>query len=323
MTVEVSIIVPTYNGAERLPACLDALLAQRTDRSCEVIVVNDGSTDGTRDVVGGYGAVRLVNQKNSGPGAARNRGVEEAAGEIVVFIDDDCVAERDWLDKLLAVFENSPDVVGVKGAYRTSQRELVARFVQIEYEEKYDRLMRHRYIDFIDTYSAAFRRGVFLEAGGYDRSFPTASVEDQEFSFRLADAGHKMVFVPGARVWHTHVNRLGDYIRKKFKIGYWKTLVLKKNPDRVSGDSHTPLTLRLQIVLAAALVPSLLFLLAGPYGALVPLILSALFLLTTLPLVMRCLRRDPAVGVLSPFFIMCRAGGLTMGLARGMLDHLL
>lgn len=323
MTVNVSIIVPTYNGAEKLPACLDSLLSQKTDRRYEIIVVNDGSTDNTSDVARGYEGVRLINQENSGPGAARNRGVEEASGEIVVFIDDDCVAERDWLEKMLVVFENSPDVVGVKGAYLTGQRELVARFVQIEYEEKYDRLMRHRYIDFIDTYSAAFRRSVFLEAGGYDRSFPTASVEDQEFSFRLADAGHKMVFAPGAKVCHTHVNGLGDYIRKKFKIGYWKTLVLKKNPNRVSGDSHTPLTLRLQILLLAALVPSLLFLVAGLYGALVPLALTVLFLLTTLPLVVRCLRRDPAVGVLSPLFIMCRAGGLTMGLARGALDHIL
>ena len=138
-------------------------------------------------------------------------------GEIVLFVDDDCIAAPDWLEKMLEPF-NDPQIDGAKGAYLSKQKELIARFVQVEYEEKYVKLSNHRYIDFIDTYSAGFRRSAFLEAGGYDVSFPTASVEDQEFSFRLANAGRKMVFVPEAKVFHTHVKTINEYISKKRKI---------------------------------------------------------------------------------------------------------
>src|SRR4030066_18129 len=72
------------------------------------------------------------------------------------------------------------------------------------------------------TRAASSRRGVFLRYGGFDERYRTASVEDQEFSFRLAADGHKMVFNPRAVVWHRHVRNLSAYLRKKYKIGFWK-----------------------------------------------------------------------------------------------------
>ena len=173
----VSVIIPTFNGASRIGYCLDALVRHTTRRSVEILIVNDGSSDDTADVVQRYSGVRLVTQANAGPAAARNRGALASCGTILLFTDDDCVPTPAWLDAMLEPFED-PDVVGTKGVYRTRQKSLVARFVQIEYEDKYRLMARLPDIDFIDTYSAAFRRNRFLEMGGYDTSFPLACAED-------------------------------------------------------------------------------------------------------------------------------------------------
>ncbi len=131
-----SIIIPTFNGASRINNCLDALLKQTAERDAEILVVNDGSTDNTADVVTRHAGIRLVSQANAGPAAARNRGASEARGTIILFTDDDCVPMPNWLDAMIKPFDD-PEVVGAKGVYRSHQKSLVARFVQIEYEDRY------------------------------------------------------------------------------------------------------------------------------------------------------------------------------------------
>ncbi|MBK7202136.1 glycosyltransferase family 2 protein [Candidatus Amarolinea dominans] len=84
----------------------------------------------------------------------------------------------------------------------------------------------------MDTYSAGYRRAIFLENSGFDTIFATASVEDQEFSFRLAQKGYRLVFVPQAQVYHTHDRVLAEYIRRKFYIGYYKALLTRWLPER-------------------------------------------------------------------------------------------
>jgi cellulose synthase/poly-beta-1,6-N-acetylglucosamine synthase-like glycosyltransferase len=145
----------------------------------------------------------------SGPAAARNHGVALAQGDLVLFTDADCAPAPDWVARLAATF-NAPEVMGARGVYRTRQTSLVARFVQQEYQDKYDRTARRRAIDFIDTYSAGYRRAVFLENGGFETAFPVPSVEDQEFSFRLAEKGYRLVFAPDAVVYHQHDSTLGS-----------------------------------------------------------------------------------------------------------------
>lgn len=319
MKPEVSIVVPIHNGEVRLGTCLEALLAQRTGRSCEIIVVDDGSTDNTAELVKRYPDVRLVRQRQGGPAAARNNGCRQANGEIVLFTDDDCAPEADWIERMLEPFDD-PEVVGAKGTYATRQRQWVARFVQMEYEEKYAKLSKKESIDLVDTHAAAFRREIFLDAGGYDSSFPTASVEDREFSCRLANSGHRLVFAPKAKVWHTHTSTVTSYVRKKFKNGYWGVLLMTKNRNVVRGTSDTPFSQKMQMLLTVAFVPSLAAVALGPWGLLGPSIVAAAFLLSTIPLTARCLLRDPAVAVLVPFLAACRALGLATGLTKGLFD---
>jgi len=184
-------------------------------------------------------------------------------------------------------------------------------------------MAREKYIDFIDTYAAAYRRDVFLAAGGFDTAFPTASVEDQELSFRLAEQGYKMVFVPQARVYHCHASSLKDYLRKKFKIGYWKVWVHLRHPKKMLRDSHTPQSLKLQILLAFGLVFSLLASPLWPGLLWVALACAAAFFLSTLPFLWKALPKDPLVAFLSPLFLFLRALSLGVGFGVGTFAVLL
>ena len=216
---DVSVIVPARGGEVLLARCLQALGEQRSFQGrYEVIVVDDGSQQPLASIVEAHGA-RCIRQEPLGPAAARNHGARAAQGEILAFTDSDCAPVETWLSKLTAPFSDS-GVVGVKGTYASEQAGWVPRFVQQEYEAKYRRMLGQDHIDFVDTYSAAYRRSIFLENDGFDTAFLVPSVEDQELSFRLARKGYRMVFAPDAVVEHIHDATPGEYVQRKFNIGY-------------------------------------------------------------------------------------------------------
>ncbi len=316
MSETVSIIIPVFNGAETLPNCLNAL-QQQTHPPDEIIVVDDGSTDGTTMIAKEYG-VTILQQINSGPAAARNRGAAASQGTLLLFTDTDCVPVKQWVEAFVAVFSD-PTVVGAKGTYLTQQPELTARFVQQEYQDRYDRMEGQPQIDFVDTYSAAYRRDIFLQTGGFDTTFPTASVEDQEFSFRLAGQGYRLVYVPQATVFHQHNRSFLAYAKRKYWIGYWKSLVTQRYPAKLAQDSHTPQILKVQLGLAV--LGSVLLGISGFRreklwqwgGGLAWLGL----LLSGWGLYRKIWQRDSAVLWLAPFMIFIRAFALASGFVLG------
>lgn len=318
----ISVIVPAYQAGNLIDRCLEALECQTVPReSYEILVVDDGSRDETVDRVRSHDGVRLLNQAHAGPAAARNRGAEHARGDVLLFTDCDCEPAPDWIERMVTPLR-SDGIVGVKGAYRSRQRETVARFVQMEYEDKYERMARQEYIDFIDTYAAGYRRDVYVANRGFDPTFPEASVEDQEFSFRLAGLGYRMVFVPEAHVYHRgHARNLRTYWQRKFKIGFWKVLVARRYPNKILHDSHTPQVLKLQVLLTGL---AGLCLLGGLLWRPVTWglgIVTLLFLLTTLPFAFKVWRKDSVVAVLSPGLLLVRALALGMGFAVGLVAH--
>lgn len=254
----VSVIVPVRNGVGVIEACLLAMTEQTypSDR-LEVVVVDDESTDNTRDYVeevaqnwladGNRPALKLVPQKWAGAGAARNRGVQESSGSVVVFTDADCEPLEYWVESIIVPFED-PGVGAVAGGYLTRQKSIVARLAQAEFEERYRFLDKHATVDIAFTHSAAVRREIFLESGGFDERMPN-NADDLELSYRLAVNGCRIVYVADAQVYHRHPATLGDYVSKKFGRGYWRTLVFKRYPKKLIRDSYTPGGLKLQIFL--------------------------------------------------------------------------
>lgn len=316
--MDFSVIVPAYNAAATIGDTLWALRHQTIpSRAIEIIVVDDGSADATAAVAGALGA-RVLSQPNAGPAAARNAGARAAHGALLLFTDADCVPAHDWIVQLTAPLAD-PDIVGAKGVYTTTQQAPVARLVQLEYEEKYARLATQRDIDFIDTYSAVYRREVFLAAGGFDETFRAAGVEDQELSFRLVQAGYRLRFAPAARVAHRHVETLAAYARRKFRYGYWKAFLLRRHPRRIAGDSHTPPTQLVQMAWLLGLIPTIIAALAMQRSA--RTMLAAYGLVgagSVAPFLARVARGAPELLPLAPIFLGTRALALDAGLIAGI-----
>lgn len=315
----ISIIIPAYNAAQTLPACLVALKRQ-TQPIDEIIVVDDGSQDQTAQVARAYG-VLLLKQPHHGPAAARNLGIDQACGDIVLFTDADCEPEPTWVAEMTRLFAD-PRVAGVKGIYRTHQKECVARLAQSEFEERYDRLERLATIDFIDTHAAAFRLAMLREMGGFDPAFTQADNEDVELSYRLARAGCRLLFNRQAVVYHRHSSTWCAYLRLKIKRGYWRMMVYRLHPGKAVRDSYTPQLLKAQIVLLylilgltglAFVFPPLVW---GAGAALIGLWLSAI------PFVRRAMQQDNALMIAALVFIVVRALAFAIGVAGGTVGML-
>ena len=317
----VSIIIPARNAAGTIEACLSAVLSQNSPaESREVIVVDDGSTDETLSRVQSF-PVRILTQARLGPAAARNRGALAANYPLLLFTDADCAPAPDWQIRLSAPFHD-PEVVAAKGSYRTRQTEPLARFVQLEYEEKYARLTRQVTIDFIDTYCAAYRRDVFLEAGGFDESFPSASVEDQELSFRLASQKLRMVFAPDALVYHRHPTSVRAYARRKFFIGYWKVRVGRRHPSKMVSDAHTPPTLKVQVALAGVFIVALALGVVWTPALIFALGIAVLYVASALPLLEFVHSRDRDLVTPGLLYIVIRSLSLGAGLFSGVFAEI-
>ncbi len=233
-TVQVSIIIPAYNAAATLGECLAACLAQ-THPHTDVIVVDDGSTDSTADIAKDY-PVEYIHQDNAGPAAARNRGARSAQGEIIVFTDSDCIAEPDWIKKLLTGF-TADDVVAVGGSYGiANESSLLARMIHEEIRIRHEQFQGE--VDFLGSFNVAYRKDAFDAVGGFDELFRMASGEDNDLAYRLHDRGGHLRFVADALVAHYHPTRLWPYLRTQFYHGFWRMKLYTKHPKRSEGDQY-------------------------------------------------------------------------------------
>ena len=189
----------------------------------------------------------------------------------------------------------------------------------MEFEIRYARMAALERIDFIDTYAAAYRRALLVEYGGFDTAFPIPSAEDVDLSFRLARAGHWLVFVPDAWVWHRHPASLWRYLARKARFGYWRALLYVRYPDKISGDAHTDPALKPQFALAALLGLATVAGVFWPPVWIAALLLLALFLATTFSFVRWAWRRDRAVALIWPGVTLLRVVVQGLGLALGLL----
>lgn len=314
---DVSVVIPARNAASTIEACL-AALGQQTVRPGEVIVVDDGSTDETAAIARRMG-VKLISQDRGGAGAARNRAVEAAHGDLLLFTDADCTPRADWVERLLSALEDD-HVVAARGVCLSDQREPVARFAQLEYDEKHRQLARRRYVDLVSTDSAAYRRDVFREFGGFDETYVAS--EDQDLSFRITRRGLRIVFAPEAAVLHRHRPTLRGYARRKFWIGYAKARIGRRHPEMLIQDAYTPQNLKLQVACAALALLGLGLAPVRRDGLVLARVGAIGFAASAVPIVRFGASRDPGLVPWLPGFLVLRALALGTGLAAGALAEI-
>ena len=211
----VSIVIPTYNRCAQLSNLLDSLDKLVCPWKTEVLIVDDDSTDATPGVVEAWCGTthdfqpRLVRmEKNGGPAKARNLGIGEANGNVLVFTDDDCVVHRKWLVSLVSRLDSDTEVVGVGGRVLPLNRDVFSRFYTF-----------HRILDppkslkYLVSANCCYRREPVVEVGGFDTDIRKPGGEDIGLSFKLDKQGHSFAFAKDAIVFHDYRGDLTNFAR--------------------------------------------------------------------------------------------------------------
>jgi GT2 family glycosyltransferase len=229
VTPRVSVVIPARNAAGTLAACLRTVLAARAPAGgLEVVVVDNGSTDATAAVAAGF-PVRLVAEPVRGLARARNRGLAESRGELVVFLDADCHASTGWLAELVAGAEGGADVVAGE----------VVALPPVTAAERYVARRKPRWQAWTLTGrarpwllfgNALVRRGALEGVGGFDERFLGAG-EDIDLSWRLHAAGARVVHAPRAVVFHRHRPTTRGLFRQQVTVGRAQALLADKYPE--------------------------------------------------------------------------------------------
>jgi cellulose synthase/poly-beta-1,6-N-acetylglucosamine synthase-like glycosyltransferase len=307
MKPQVSVIIPAYNTEKTISKTLQAVLSQDFPKNqFEVLVVDDGSTDNTKKIVSKFKRVKLISIRHSGPAKARNTGAKLAKGEIIVFTDSDCIPKKNWLKSLVLPFKDK-DIVCVAGSYATlNKNKLIARFIGFEIEYRHQKMKKFKTIDFVGSYNCAYKKFIFKKFHGFDESFIVASGEDTELSYRIKDAGYKVIFKPKAMVFHPHPDNLLTYIKQKYNRAFWKVLLYKKHPKKMFGDRYTPRTLFPQILLSGLGILSLILSVFSAIFVYLFGLLIILSLLLDVEFYTFLWKKDKSLFFLSPLIIFLR-----------------
>ncbi len=248
-----SLVIPTHNRKDVLCHCLAAATNQDYP-DYEVIVVDDGSTDSTGEMVQReFPQVRYLRQEpNRGPAAARNRGIEIATGEVVAFTDDDCLLPPDFLSRLMDGYRRYPEVAGV-GGYLEASKEVLQRNPFARYEayvtHRVYRAGPEEYLGGFEcpaggTNSMSYCRRVLREVGGFDESFPYAAGEDADLKWRVVQQGYRLLYIP-VKVVHLQPYTFRHFWRQNRRHGQGAIYFERKYRGR------PPSTARLALRLAA------------------------------------------------------------------------
>ena len=236
----VSVVIPTYNRRPILEKCLDALERQRFEGGLdqyEVVVVDDGSTDGTpawlREQVGRFPHVRLVEQQHGGPAEGRNRGVDHAKGDVIVFIDSDLVVTESFLACHAKSLQRSWEQRGNRLCFTYGAVVNTANFADPTSE-------RHKLRDlswaYFATGNVAIDRGVLERSGLFDCSFRLYGWEDLELGERLRRMGVALIKCPEAVGYHWHpaltLDQIPNLIRVEGERARMGLVFFRKHPTR-------------------------------------------------------------------------------------------
>jgi GT2 family glycosyltransferase len=211
--MKASVIVLSWNGQADLPECLAALDAQEF-ADWEVLVVDNGSTDGSAELVREqYPHMRLIrNQDNLGFAAGNNRGLRVATGDVLVLLNQDTVVRPGWLQALVHAFEADPHcgVVGAKALYPDGRIQHAGGYVDARGEAAHygyrgpdsGQFDEQREVDFVTGAALAMSRAALVEIGGLDEGFQHAYYEDVDWCYRAREAGYRVLYAPKAVLVH-------------------------------------------------------------------------------------------------------------------------
>ena len=209
-----SIVIAAFNNAATLERVLNAMLKLDYPNDFEIIVVNDGSTDNTKEMLeerfGKEKKIKTINMQNSGVSKARNAGIKISRYDFVVNMDHDCIPEKDWLRDMMKGFDS--EKVGIVSAY-----------------------------DYYGGTSTAFRKELLERVGGYDEQYFYYR-EDTDLSFKIMDLGYEFKLVK-AKYLHDHKMvkprgfwQFARHVWQRLNYHQNDVLLYKKHPNKITQE---------------------------------------------------------------------------------------
>ncbi len=319
-----TVIVPVHDGGPAFERCLASLAASEF-QDFELVVVDDGSTDGSSALARRAGARVLRSDTSGGPAAARNAGAREAAAARLFFLDADCAIHPDALGRAADLFRTEPDIAAVFGSYddRPADPGVVSRYRNILHHHVHHCGRRRA-----STFWAgcgAIRRDAFEAVGGFDAErYPRPSVEDIDLGVRLVERGHEIRLEPRIQATHLKAWSVGGMIRTDAlrRAAPWTEMALRSGG--FPRDLNTGLRGRLGVSAAAGAAACFAAAPRRPRLAPLGLALTAAMVAVDLDL-FRLLRRRGGLGLtlaaipLHGLHHLSAGVGFTVGAARHLL----
>ncbi|MCG8589531.1 MAG: glycosyltransferase [Proteobacteria bacterium] len=246
---QVTVVIPAYNAEAQLRRSLPALLAGGEE--AQVRVVDAGSTDATAQVAAEFGVEVLQFERRTGPAEARNAGASGAEGDVLLFLDADCVPQASLIRRVREAFQRDPQLVSLCGSYDAHPPDFgfFSQYMNLRHHLTHQRARREGASFWAGC--GAVRKAAFERAGGFDAArFPEPMIEDVELALRLAPLG-RMRLDPTLQVTHlkrwTLISTIGTDVRRRAIP--WSRLIAET--ERLPDD----LNLRVRERFAAALAP--------------------------------------------------------------------
>jgi glycosyltransferase involved in cell wall biosynthesis len=230
----ISVIIPCHNSERTIGKCLEAATGSDYERF-EVIVVDDCSGDGSVEIIGQYPCRLIGFSEHRGASAARNTGAKEARGEVLFFIDSDCVLRENSLRLVAGLYRKHENAV-IGGTYTPIPHDSgffsTFQSIFIHYSET-----KFPEPDYVATHAMVISRRLFLESGGFDENFMPI-LEDVEFSHRIRRAGVRLLMAPELQVEHIFNFSLTRSLKNAVRKSRFWTMYSLRNKD-LARDSGT------------------------------------------------------------------------------------
>ena len=238
-TEGVAVVIPVRNGARWLSDVLEAVVAECTGLTHDVVVVDDGSEDSSRTIAARWAerGVRVIDGPCRGAAAAVNAGVRATRGALIAQIDQDVVVRPGWLARLSDAMAD-PGVAAAQGWYvRDPNAPWLARVMALDLEQRYASIESGQ-TDHVCTGNVLWRRAAFDQVGGLDETLGYGY--DNDFSYRLIDRGWRLTICDVAHSYHRWRDDWPGYFAQQYGFGYGRLDLVSRHPRRVGGDRVSP-----------------------------------------------------------------------------------
>ncbi|MBP9866967.1 MAG: glycosyltransferase [Candidatus Pacebacteria bacterium] len=236
MDKKISIIIPTYNRAKQLKVCLESIYKQNYTENFELIVVDDGSKDDTKNIVYGFCGsdkrivIKYIYEENKGCAFARNIGIDQAEGEYIFFTDDDCIVPENWIVQILEGFKKYPEASAVGGWYEVEkdilEKNKYLKAIDIQRKASFENYDSFEHVSSTNhkknlcgnTANVCYKKDVFKKIGNFDVWTKKTARIDWEFKIRAHYSGLTLVYIP-LIVKHNKIMTFYGFLHNAFRYG--------------------------------------------------------------------------------------------------------